>query len=40
VVITLVRTLRYCEKYGLTYIGVPETSMTPFAKVIERMRSA
>jgi hypothetical protein len=38
--ITLVRTLRYREKYGLTYIGMLETSMTPFAKVIERMRSA
>jgi hypothetical protein len=25
---------------GLTCIGVPETSMTPLAKVIERMRSA
>ena len=32
--------LRYGEKYGLTYIGVLETSMTPFAKMIERMRSA
>ena len=32
--------LRYREKYGLTYIGVLQTSMTPFAKVIERMRSA
>lgn len=38
--ITLIRTLRYREKYGLTYTGGPETSMTPFAKVIERMRSA
>jgi hypothetical protein len=38
--ITLVRTVRYREKYGLTYIDVPETSMTPVAKVIERMRSA
>ena len=32
--------LRYREKYGLTYIGVLETSMTAFAKVIERLRSA
>ena len=32
--------LRYRGKYGLTYIGVLETSMTAFAKVIERLRSA
>jgi probable F420-dependent oxidoreductase len=30
--------LRYREKYGLTYFGVLETSMTEFAKVIERLR--
>jgi probable F420-dependent oxidoreductase len=30
--------LRYREKYGLTYFGVLETSMTDFAKVIERLR--
>jgi probable F420-dependent oxidoreductase len=28
---------RYREKYGLTYFGVLETSMTDFAKVIERL---
>jgi len=30
--------LRYREKYGLTYFGGLETSMTDFAKVIERLR--
>jgi alkanesulfonate monooxygenase SsuD/methylene tetrahydromethanopterin reductase-like flavin-dependent oxidoreductase (luciferase family) len=30
--------LRYREKHGLTYFGVLETSMTDFAKVIERLR--
>jgi hypothetical protein len=29
---------RYREKYGLTYFGVLETSMTDFATVIERLR--
>jgi probable F420-dependent oxidoreductase len=30
--------LRYREEYGLTYFGALETSMTDFAKVIERLR--
>lgn len=30
--------LRYREKYGLSYFGVLETSMTDFAQVIERLR--
>jgi probable F420-dependent oxidoreductase len=30
--------LRYRENYGLTYFGVLETSMTDFAKVIDRLR--
>jgi len=30
--------LRYREKYGLTYFGVLETSMTDFAAVIEHLR--
>jgi len=30
--------LRYREKYGLTYFGVLETSMTDFAAVIEQLR--
>jgi probable F420-dependent oxidoreductase len=30
--------LRYREKYGLSYFGVLETSMTEFAPVIDRLR--
>jgi alkanesulfonate monooxygenase SsuD/methylene tetrahydromethanopterin reductase-like flavin-dependent oxidoreductase (luciferase family) len=30
--------LRYREKYGLSYFGVLETSMSDFAQVIERLR--
>jgi hypothetical protein len=34
------RERRYREKYGLTYFGVLETSMSDLAKVIECLRSA
>jgi probable F420-dependent oxidoreductase len=32
--------LRYREKYGLTYFGVPEPHMNDFAKVIDRLSAS